>query len=177
MAQRQQARFLNPGRRLLVYDLIAMKAPLSRLCLALLLAFAAAQSARACQYCQLAAAGDPEAARMAAQIHGQAFPLDNVLKRYAPTTAPAILATPPPVASVVTKAADLPAAAQRRIALAPAASLPVPAKVPPVPSKVAPASPASAGPSGHWADAGLLGLLAAGGFFCWRTRRETAPRL
>ena len=149
-----------------------MKRVFSCLCAALLLV-SAGPAVRACQYCQMAAAGDPEAARLAAQIHGQSFPLEGIINRYAPSAAPASLSTPPPSASVITQVSDLPPTVLRRAAPLPP---PVPVKNVPAPAVAQPpVLPITAG-SSHWADAGLLGLLAAGGLFCWRTRRATAPR-
>ena len=147
-----------------------MKPLFSCLCVALLLV-ATGPAGRACQYCQMAAAGDPEAARMAAQIHGQDFPLERIINRYAPAAPSANLSRPPSAASVATKASDLPATVIRR-------AVPPPAVVrgTPAPAPVQTPSLPAAGDSSRWADAGLLGLLAAGGLFCWRTRRATAPR-
>ena len=147
-----------------------MKALFSCLC-AVVLLMAAAPASRACQYCQMAAAGDPEAARLAAQIHGESFPLEGIITRYAPAVPAANLSAPPTAASVATKASDLPTTVLRR------ATPPPPAAVPPVPASMLRATslPAATAGSTHWADAGLLGLVAVGGLFFWRTRRATAP--
>ena len=148
-----------------------MKPLFSCLCAALLL-MAAGPAVRACQYCQMAAAGDPEAARLAAQIHGESFPLEGIITRYAPAAPAASLSAPPAAASVATKASDLPTTVLRR-----ATPPPPPAVVPPVPAPMLRAAslPTAAVGSGHWADAGLLGVAAVGGLFFWRTRRATAP--
>ena len=150
-----------------------MKRAFSCLCAALLL-MAAGPAVRACQYCQMAAAGDPEAARLAAQIHGEGFPLEGIINQYAPTAPSANLSAPPAAASVATKASDLPTTVIRR-----ATPPPPPAAVKPVSAPVVqmPSLPAAAAGSAHWADAGLLGLLAVGGLFCWRTRRATTVPL
>ena len=149
-----------------------MKPVFSCLTAALLL-MATRPASRACQYCQMAAAGDPEAARLAAQIHGQGFPLEGIINQYAPVAPSANLTAPPTAASVATKASDLPTTVIRRATPPPLAAKPAPAprvdKAPPL--------PAAAAGSAHWADAGLLGLLAAGGLFCWRTRRPTTVPL
>ena len=151
-----------------------MKLLFSCLCAALLL-LAAGPAGRACQYCQMAAVGDPEAARLAAQIHGESFPLEGIITRYAPAAPAANLSAPPTAASVATKASDLPTTVIRR------ATPPLPpAAVPPVPPVPAPMLRATSLPdatagSTHWADAGLLGLVGIGGLFFWRTRRATAP--
>ena len=102
-----------------------MKPLFSCLCAALLL-MATGPAARACQYCQLAAAGDPEAARLAAEIHGGSFPLDGITSRFAPAAPSANLSAPPPATSVATKASDLPTTVIRR------ATPPPPAVVRPV---------------------------------------------
>ena len=146
-----------------------MKRLFPSLCAALLL-MAAGPAGRACQYCQMAAAGDPEAARLAAEIHGGSFPLDGITSRFAAAVPSANLSAPPTAASVATTASDLPTTVLRR------ATPPPPTAVKPVPALAvqAPSLPPAAA-SVHWADAGLLGLLAAGGLFCWRTRRATVP--
>ena len=148
-----------------------MKLLFSCLCAALLL-MAAGPAGRACQYCQMAAAGDPEAARLAAQIHGESFPLEGIITRYAPAAPDANLSAPPAAASVATKASDLPTTVLRR-----ATTPPPPVVVPPVPAPMlrATALPDTTAGSTHWADAGLLGLVAVGGLFFWRTRRATVP--
>ena len=146
-----------------------MKFLFSCLCAALLL-MAAGPVGRACQYCQMAAAGDPEAARLAAQIHGESFPLEGIITRYAPAAPAANLSAPPAAASVATKASDLPTTVLRR-----ATPPPPPAVAPPAPAPMLRAAslPSATEGSGHWTDAALLGLVAAGGLFFWRTRRAT----
>ena len=121
----------------------------------------------ACQYCRMAAT-DPEAARMAAQMHSGGFPLDATINQFQGIAPAAVLTAPPAPDSVVTDAADLPTAGRVHPSPPPSvAAVPVRApaetgaKIPPAPTR--------------WADAGLLGLCAAGGLFCWRTRRTYAP--
>ena len=123
-------------------------------------------AANACKYCWAAeaAAGDLSQQALLQQDQANtpagAFPLDNTIGQFKPAAAPAALATPPPAGSIVTNAADLRPAATTPVAKVSAvmASAPVAAPVP---------------KSGHYADAGLMGLVAAGGVFCWRTRRKT----
>ena len=126
-----------------------------------------ASAANACKYCWAAeaAAGDlsQQALLQQDQVNASAgaFPLDNTISQFKPAAAPAALATPPPAGSIATTAADLRPAK---------IGAPVQA---PVVSAIAPVAAAPIPKSGHYADAGLLGLAAAGGVFCWRTRRKT----
>ena len=154
-----------------------MKLLFSCLCAALLL-MAAGPVVRACQYCQMAAAGDPEAARLAAEIHGGSFPLDGITSRFAPAAPSASLSAPPAAASVATTAADLPATVIRHATPPPPVAVepvPAPATVKQVlaPAVPTPSLPAATAGAARWSDAGLLGLLTVGGLFCWRTRRAT----
>ena len=136
----------------------------SGLLMALLLIGGAA-GARACQYCRMAAT-NPEAARMAAQIHSGGFPLDSTINQFQGIVPSATLTAPPTPGEVVTSAADLPVPVARLQALAKeftqttksSAAIDTTVKMPPT------------APS-RWSDAGLLGLAAVGGLFCWRTRR------
>ena len=123
---------------------------------------------QACQYCRMAAT-DPEAARMAAQIHSGGFPLDATINQFQGITPPAILAAPPAPDSVVTNAADLPVSPAR---LHPPAAPVAVAATRVVAPTITPETPVT---SARWSNAGLLGLMAAGGLFCWRTRRGFPP--
>ncbi len=120
-------------------------------------------AARACKYCWAAeaAAGDMSQQALLAQDQANtapgAFPLDGAISQFKPTAAPTALATPPPAGSIATNAADL-RPAKAPVALKATASVAT--------------RPAA---SGHFADAGLLGLATAGGVFCWRTRRKAGP--
>ena len=122
--------------------------------------------ASACKYCWAAeaAAGDLSQQALLQQDQANttpgAFPLDNAISQFKPAAAPAALATPPPAGSVVTSAADLRPVTKAPAVQALAVSAPVVAAAAPVPK------------SGHYADAGLVGLAAVGGVFCWRTRRK-----
>ncbi len=142
-------------------------APTSRLLfvglLTALLWQGAATRTDACQYCRMAAT-DPEAARMAAMMHSGGFPLDATINQFQGVAPAAILTAPPASDRVVTSAADLP--------------MPVrPVVPPPAPAKMAaPVAAAKPPPTPvRWADVGLLGLLASGSLFYWRTRRVSAP--
>ena len=131
-----------------------------------LLGLGGIRTGRACQYCRMAAT-DPEAARIAAQIHSGGFPLDAAINQFQGIAPAAVLTAPPAPDSVVTSAADLPPVPVRRQP-APVAKpiLPVVEKAPvPHPAGKVPPAPV------RWSDAGLVGLCAAGGLFYWRTRR------
>ena len=126
-------------------------------------------NARACKYCWSAEMAASEATQQSMLPQGPAnnppgaFPLDNAISQFAPTAAPSALATPPPAGSIVTSAADLrPTTATTAISSSP-----------PAPVAVASSAHLPARAAGHYADAGLLGLAAVGGVFCWRTRRKT----
>ena len=125
-----------------------------------------ASPANACKYCWAAeaAAGDLSQQALLQQDQANstagAFPLDTTISQFKPAAVPAALATPPPAGSIATSAADL------RPIITKAASVKVPAVT--ATSQVV---AASAPKSGHYADAGLLGLAAVGGVFCWRTLR------
>ena len=124
--------------------------------------------ARACQYCRLAAT-DPEAARMAAQIHSGGFPLDATINQFQGIAPTSTLSAPPAPDSVVTNAIDLPVPTARLHT----APIPVPpALVQPV--TTVPVIKAASKPV-RWSDAGLLGLATMGGLFCWCTRRVSTP--
>ena len=129
-----------------------------------------ASAANACKYCWAAEAAAGDLSQQAllqqdqANASAGAFPLDNTISQFKPAAAPAALATPPPADSIVTSAADLRLTAK------------VPAVKAPVVTTPAQANAAPAPRSGHYADAGLLGLAAVGGVFCWRTRRKTGSR-
>ena len=133
------------------------------------LALTGTPTARACKYCWSAENADAaEYARQAMQSAAAppsqpsgAFPLDGAISQFQPA-APATLAAPPDASTVVTSGADL------RAARAATTTLPIPA-----PKGAATITPRPAAP--HYADAGLLGLAAVGGVFCWRTRRKTGP--
>ena len=154
------------------FDMISK--PLFRGLLLALVLMGAKPSGRACQYCRMAAT-DPEAARMAAQIHGGGFPLDATINQFAGIAPAATLTAPPAPDSVATSAADLPVPAARR-SLPPPPTLPV-LKAPMLRAPVAVSTrEAKTPPPIRWSDAGLLGLAAAGGLFCWRTRRVAAAR-
>ncbi len=137
------------------------------------LALTGTPAARACKYCWSAENADAaEYARQAMQSAAAppsqpsgAFPLDGAISQFQPA-APATLAAPPDASTVVTSGADLRAARAATTTLPP---------VPPVstPKVAATITPRPATP--HYADAGLLGLAAVGGVFCWRTRRKTGP--
>ncbi len=125
-----------------------------------------ASVASACKYCWAAEAAGADYAQQTMLPQGQAdtppgaFPLDNTIGQFKPA-APAALATPPPTGSIVTNAADLRPAVQAPAVKAAAAIATIQTAAAPVPK------------SGHYADAGLMGLAAVGGVFCWRTRRKT----
>lgn len=125
-------------------------------------------AARACKYCWAAEAAAGDLSQQALLQQDQTappgtFPLDSTISQFKPAPAPATLATPPPTGSIVTSAADL-----RTTTVVPTAKISfAPATVQ---SAVAPTRA-----SGHFADAGLLGLATVGGVFCWRTRRKTGP--
>ena len=126
-------------------------------------------TARACQYCAMAA-NDPEMARLAAEMHAKSggFPLAAAVDQFQPPAASAVLAAPPAAASVATNAADL--SATTRLPVAAARRVP-----PPVAPAAKPAPPAAATDTraaNRWANGGLLGLLGLAGFFGWRTRRS-----
>lgn len=134
---------------------------------------------QACQYCRLAAT-DPEAAKMAAKMHAGGFPLDATLNQFQPLAPAATLTAPPDPDNVVTRAADLPVTA--RVPAVPKSAMlsTSPSATPALAKPVAPAgtaviTQANPAPVARWADAGLLGLLSVGGWFCWRTRRVSAP--
>ena len=122
-----------------------------------------AHSAHACKYCwsgENAEAADYARQAMQApsapsQTAG-AFPLDATISQFQPV-APTAASTP------VTNAADL-----RAARVAATNTTPAPVFAPKVTAEFAPRRSAP-----HYADAGLLGLAAAGGVFCWRTRRQT----
>lgn len=136
---------------------------------------------RACQYCRQAYE-DPEAGRMVTDNRGGSFPLDGSLGQYQPAAPSADLKTAPAPDSVATSAsalavpatagADAGAPVVHRPVLPPPPS--APAKVPAVVAKAPAPSPDHQvqTAAAHWADIGLLGLVAAGGVFCWRTRRK-----
>lgn len=114
-------------------------------------------TAHACKYCWSAERAASEYTQQSMLPQGPAnnppgaFPLDSTISQFQPAAAPTALATLPADGSVVTSSAGL------RTATAPnAAAVARPAQV-----------------AGHYADAGLLGLAAVGGVFCWRTRRKT----
>ncbi len=130
-----------------------------------LLLLASFTRAEACQYCRMAAT-DPEAARMAAKLHAGGFPLDATINQFQPANPSAVMTAPPDPGSVTTSAADLP--------VLPRTPAPVSTPVPARTAGTAVATKATPKPV-SWADAGLFGLLAAGGWFYWRTRREGAP--
>ncbi len=125
-----------------------------------------ASAAKACKYCWAAEAAAGDLSQQALLQQDQAatpagaFPLDNTISQFKPAAAPTALATPPPADSVVTNADGLRVTA--KVPVAPAPVVPV----------AAPVALASVPKSGHYADAGLLGLAAVGGVFCWRTRRK-----
>lgn len=127
-----------------------------------------AMSAQACQYCRLAAT-DPEAARLAAQMHSGGFPLDVTINQFQPAAPSATLAVPPAPATVATSAVDLPRVSHPVTMLRQAAAGPVKT------SLIVPAVRLGPAAASGWADAGLLGLLVLGAWFCWRTRRVSAP--
>lgn len=128
----------------------------------------------ACQYCEAAAyPREPLTGRNPATTYGD-FPLDRAIGQIAPADP-----TAPPPGSAIT---NTPAGKARAAAiLAAAGGAPVAhatkaggfdgATV--VASAAAPVVPRTAArlPS-RVADVGLLGLAAAGGVFCWRTRRK-----
>lgn len=149
--------------------------------------FAAPLTVRACQYCRMALE-DPESGRMITDNRGGSFPLDGAINQYQAAPVSADLKTAPAADSIVTSAAALTAS------VPPGANTPVvvhrPVLPPPAPIAAAVAAPAKAAASvnvaaakpappvsamnvaiAHWMDACLLGLVAAGGVFCWRTRR------
>ncbi len=137
-----------------------------------------ASAARACKYCWAAEQAGADYAQQTMLPSGQpdtqsgAFPLDGTISQFKPAAAPTALATPPPAGSVVTDAAGLRVAVKAPAAPAPAPVQVAIAKPSPVPVQTVAAAPVPP-KSGHYADAGLLGLAAAGGVFCWRTRRKT----
>ena len=132
---------------------------------------------------------DPESGRMITDNRGGSFPLDGAINQYQAAPVSADLKTAPAADSIVTSAAALTAS------VPPGANTPVvvhrPVLPPPAPVAAAavvalvkapaPVSAAAAKPAppvsavnvaiAHWMDACLLGLVAAGGVFCWRTRR------
>ena len=128
------------------------------------LALAGANAARACKYCW--SGENVEAADYARQAMqpptapdqaNGAFPLDAAISQFQP-------AAPSATDKAITSAADL-----RTVRIA--------AALPPVAPAFAPKATAEFARRGstHYADAGLLGLAAVGGVFCWRTRRQTGP--
>ncbi len=123
-------------------------------------------AARACKYCWAAEAAAGDLSQQALLQQDQAappgtFPLDSTISQFKPAPAPATLATPPPTGSIVTSAADL-----RATTVVPTAKVSFT-------SAAAQSAVAPVRASGHFADAGLLGLATMGGVFCWRTRRKT----
>ena len=125
----------------------------------------------ACQYCRLAAT-DPEAARMAAQMHSGGFPLDATINQFQGMAPAATLTAPPAPDSVVTSVADLPPTTLRPRTVAEPATTAIPREAKES-KEVAPAATPKA--PLRWADVSLLGLAGAGGWFYWRTRRDSAP--
>ena len=134
-----------------------------------LLGFGSIETSLACQYCRMAAT-DPEAARMAAQIHSGGFPLDAALNQFQGIAPAAVLTAPPAPDSVAPSAADLPPVAARLHSVPVVASVVLKTAKAPVPMTTAPVLPAPV----RWSDAGLVGLCAAGGLFYWRTRRPAS---
>ena len=126
------------------------------------LALAGVTPARACKYCwsgeNVEAADYARQAMQAPAAPDQttgAFPLDTTISQFQPTV-------PTAADKAITNAADL------RTARSAITKLPA---VPPfTPVATAEFVPRRAA---HYADAGLLGLAAIGGVFCWRTRRQT----
>lgn len=114
-------------------------------------------AARACKYCWSAERAASEYTQQSMLPQGPAdnppgaFPLDSTINQYKPSA----LAALPPGSAIVTSASDL-----------------RPTRVS-APVAVASAVIQSPRAAGHYADAGLLGLAAVGGVFCWRTRRKT----
>lgn len=131
---------------------------------------------RACQYCRMAAT-DPEAAKMAAQLHAGGFPLDGTLSQFQPVAPSATLVGPPASGSVAMSASDLPVNSRLTSAKPMGTAVGNKPASPQLVTRVgADSSVAAPKPTArHWADVGLLGLLGAGGWFCWRTRRVSAP--
>ena len=131
-------------------------------------------AARACQYCRQAYE-DPDAGRMVTDNRGGSFSLDGNLGQYqaAPPSLPpppAELKTAPAPGSVVTNAGDLAAGAPGNV---PAVHRPVVLPPPAAAKAPVPSPDRAAGTSvAYWSNLCLLGLVAAGGIFCWRTRRR-----
>ncbi len=109
---------------------------------------------------------------------GGSFPLDASLSQYQAAPVSADLKVAPAADSVATSASALAAAAPvvvHRPVLPPPAVVVKKDPVPVVAVKKD-AAPAATINSviAHWTDACLLGLVAVGGVFCWRTRRPAA---
>ena len=142
---------------------------------------------RACQYCRMALE-DPESGRMVTDNRGGGFPLDGALNQYQAAPVSPDLKIAPAEASVVTSASALTVPAPAGTTALPAVhrSMPPPAAKATAAKVLAPDRPATvttatlapvSTPNAlltHWTDACLLGLAAAGGVFCWRTRRTGA---
>ena len=147
--------------------------------------FAAAglSTGRTCQYCRQAYE-DPEAGRMVTDNRGGSFPLNGSLGQYQAVPPSADLKTAPAPDSVATSASALTvpgtsasnasAPVVHRPVLPPPPSAVVPVKVSALAAKAPTVSPDRQiqAATAHWADVSLLGLAAAGGVFCWRTRRK-----
>lgn len=118
---------------------------------------------------------------MVTDNRGGSFPLDGALNQYQAAPAPVDLKVAPAADRVVTSAIALtvpgpsgtvsPVVVHRPVLLPPT---PVVAAAKVVPAS-APSPLAANAVLSHWMDACLLGLVAAGGVFCWRTRRVSAP--
>ncbi len=144
--------------------------PFTALLLALS-ALAGVRAASACKYCysaENAAAADYARQAMSApaapDTTSGAFPLDATINQFQPAPAAATLSAAPAPDKVVTNATDLRAAKAAALGTAPTTV-----------ASAAPTTVVKGKGSAHYADAGLLGLAAVGGVFCWRTRRKTGP--
>lgn len=129
----------------------------------------------ACQYCEMAS--DPSQNVYLPPTDPSPAPVAGTQLTAQPPSTPPVLSA---ASNVATRLSDLPAgtplaakrAARRLPPTASTTALP-PRPLTPVAAPATVANLASTRrPTGtRWADMGLLGIVAAGGVFCWRTRR------
>jgi hypothetical protein len=125
-------------------------------------------SAQACKYCRMAADPDTYDATLRGSSSGEAR-LDAAIDKFSPTMPTSDLSAPPAPASIVTRAADLPPTVVRPVVAVPPAPVPMPMAAA---APIAPAMRSLGVLETHLIDGALAGLAAAGGVFCWRTRRS-----